>query len=410
MTHHPYADRVHFVVELATRLHTYGTTAQRLEGAISGVAARLGLRCAPWANPTGLILSLSDASQPDTFSNSTHVIRLAPGDLDLRKLCETDAIAERTLRGELDVSGAVKALHALDRPAPRGDAIATTLSFGVISAAVATLLRASVADVAVAGVIGLLVGLAFLFGAGRPRWSEAMELLAGIFVTLLAAAVATCVVPLSLKTVIVAALIVLLPGMALTNAVSELTSQQLVSGTARFAGAVTTLLKLAFGSMVASQIALLLHWTPMDYRDVAVVPAWTEWPALLAAAWAFAVLFKAARRDYALVMLSAVTGYLTTRIVGLWLPGSAAVFVASVVITVLSNLYARRMNRPGALIRVPGIILMVPGSVGFRGLSSIFEQQVALGLDTAVQLGTILVALVGGMLIGNVLAPARHNL
>ena len=92
------------------------------------------------------------------------------------------------------------------------------------------------------------------------------------------------------------------------------------------------------------------------------------------------------------------------------LAGSAPVFVASVVITVLGNFYARRMNRPGALIRVPGVILMVPGSVGFRGLSSIFEQQVALGLDTAVQLATILVALVGGMLIGNALAPARRNL
>jgi len=68
------------------------------------------------------------------------------------------------------------------------------------------------------------------------------------------------------------------------------------------------------------------------------------------------------------------------------------------------------VNRPGALIRVPGIILMVPGSVGFRGLNSLFEQHLMLGLDTAVQLGTILVALVGGMLIGNVIAPARHNL
>ncbi len=410
MTHYPYADRVHFVVELATRLHIYGTTAQRLEGAIIGVATCLGLRCAPWANPTGLILSLSDAGQPDTFSNTTHVIRLAPGDVDLRRLCEADAIAERALRGELDVSAAVQALHELDRPAWRGDAVAFPLSFGVVSAAVATLLRASVADVVTAGVIGLAVGLAFHFGASRPRVSEAMELLAGIFATLLAAAIATFVVPLSLKTVIVAALIALLPGLSLTNAVSELTSRQLVSGTARFAGAVTTLLKLAFGSMVASQVALLLHWTPMAYHDVAVVPRWTEWPALLAAAWAFAVLFRAAPRDYALVMLSVIAGYLATRIAGLWLPGSASVFVASVLITVLANLYARRRNRPGALIRVPGVILMVPGSVGFRGMSSIFEQQVALGLDTAVQLGTILVALVGGMLIGNVIAPARRNL
>jgi len=237
-----------------------------------------------------------------------------------------------------------------------------------------------------------------------------MELLAGLFATLATAAISAFLVPLSPKTVIVASLIVLLPGLSLTNAVSELTAQQLVAGTARFAGAITTLLKLAFGSMMATQAALLLHWTPMPFGEAVMMPEWAEWPALLAASWGFAVLFKAARRDYALVMLSAIAGYLVTRTAAPWLPGAASVFVASVVITVLGNLYARRVNRPGALIRVPGIILMVPGSVGFRGLNSLFEQHLMLGLDTAVQLGTILVALVGGMLIGNVIAPARHNL
>src|SRR5690349_3936999 len=37
----PYLTRVDFVVELARRLHAYGTSAQRLEGAVSQVARRL---------------------------------------------------------------------------------------------------------------------------------------------------------------------------------------------------------------------------------------------------------------------------------------------------------------------------------------------------------------------------------
>ncbi|MCX7562852.1 threonine/serine exporter family protein [Xanthomonadaceae bacterium XH05] len=410
MTHPPYAARVEFVIELATRLHIYGTTAQRLEGAISAVATRLGLRCEPWSNPTGLILSFSDASRPETLANTTQVIRLAPGEVDLRKLCEVDAIAERVLRGETGVSEAVVALHALDAPAPMRDRVLSTLAFGLTSAAVATLLRGTLADVMVAGGVGLLIGVLYAFAAGHARLTEALELIAALLATLLATAVATFLLPLSLKTVIVASLIVLLPGMMLTNAVSELTSQHLVSGMARFSGAMALLLKLAFGSMMASQFILLLHWSPIAHVDGQMLPGWSEGAALLAAALAFAVLFKAAWRDYPLVMAAAVTGYLITRIVGVWLPGSASVFLASVVVTLFSNIYARAANRPGALIRVPGIILMVPGSVGFRGVSSMFEQNVVLGLDTAVNLTTILVALVGGMLIGNVLLPARRNL
>lgn len=410
MTHYPYADRVEFVIELATRLHTYGTTAQRLEGAISAVATRLGLRCEPWTNPTGLILSFSDAHHPETLANTTQVVRLAPGDTDLRKLCSVDAIAERVLRGESSISEAMAALRVLDAPATRLEQTLTICSFGLTSAAVAALFRGSWADVVTAGVIGFLIGLLYALGAHRPRLAEALELLAAMLATFVAIFVASFMVPLSLKTVIVASLIVLVPGFTLTNAVSELTSQQLVAGTARFAGAMATLLKLAFGSMVVSQLALLLQWTPLDYSDAVVVPGWSEWAAVAVAALMFAVLFKAAWRDFPLVMLAVVLAYSTTRVAGIWLSGSGAVFVASTVITLLGNAYARWANRPGALIRVPGIILMVPGSVGFRGISSLFEQDVALGLDTAMHLTVILVALVGGMLIGNVLLPARRNL
>src|SRR6187455_3467097 len=55
-----YEAQVAFVAELASRLHSYGTTAHRLEGAISGVARRLGLDCDVWSNPTGIILSFAD--------------------------------------------------------------------------------------------------------------------------------------------------------------------------------------------------------------------------------------------------------------------------------------------------------------------------------------------------------------
>ncbi|MFA5591615.1 MAG: threonine/serine exporter family protein [Lysobacteraceae bacterium] len=410
MTHYPYAARVEFVVELARRLHTYGTTAQRLEGAIMAVATRLGLRCEPWLSPTGLILSFSDAARPETTANTTQVVRLAPGDVDLRKMCEADDIAERALRGELEVNQALAELQALDRPLRLRDKLMSIFGFGLVSSSITVLLHSTWTDVVVAGGIGLLIGALAVLGASHARLAESLELIAALLATLIAAAIAAFVVPLSLNTVIVASVIVLMPGMMLTNAVSELTSQHLVSGTARFSGAMAVLMKLAFGSLMASQLAQLLGWEPLPHVSIVPLPSWMEWVALLGAALAFAVLFKAAWRDYPLVMAAAILGYVVTRVAGLWVPSPAAVFAASVVITLASNIYARCANRPGALIRVAGIILMVPGSVGFRGVSSLIERNTALGLDIALDLTIILVALVGGMLIGNVLVPARRNL
>jgi uncharacterized membrane protein YjjB (DUF3815 family) len=52
----------------------------------------------------------------------------------------------------------------------------------------------------------------------------------------------------------------------------------------------------------------------------------------------------------------------------------------------------------------------VPGSVGFRSLNFVMERDVFLGLDTAFALLSALIALVAGLLFGNLLVPSRRNL
>ncbi len=404
-----YTDRIRFVVELATRLHIYGTTAQRLEGAVGAVARRLGLRCNPWSNPTGMILSFSDGTTDSPLLDTTQVIRLEPGSTDLRKLCAADAIAEDVLAGSRDLASGSAALHALDRPpGPRALAL-ETLSYGLAAASVAGLLRSSWSDIATSGVIGVLIGMLHIAGLRRPRVQEAEEAVAALIATFLAAAVATFWFPLTTKTVVIASIIVLMPGMMLTNAVSELSSQHLVSGTARFGGALAILLKLTFGTVAAMQFVRLLGWHPHEALTHKS-PIWVEAVALLVASYSFAVLFRAHRRDYLIVMASAWLGYGVTRWTGAKLGNDAGVFFGSMAISAVSNVYARWANRPGALVRVPGIVLLVPGSVGFRSLTFVLERDLILGLNTAVAVLTVLVALVAGVLFGNLLIPARRNL
>ena len=86
------------------------------------------------------------------------------------------------------------------------------------------------------------------------------------------------------------------------------------------------------------------------------------------------------------------------------------VFVAGMVVTAVSNAYGRYFNRPGALIRVPGIILLVPGSLGFRSFNFVFERDVLTGLDTAFAVAMALIALVAGVLFGSLLVSPRRNL
>jgi uncharacterized membrane protein YjjP (DUF1212 family) len=407
--------RIAFLVELARRLHQFGTSAPRLETAIASVAQRLGLVADVWSSPTAIIISFADLAQGEEgLAQVTQVMRLPPGDVNLARLCEVDAIADRVIAGELDLRQGFRLLRASATPETRRAQLGVVASYGLSAACVAAmLLHSSWADLLVAGAIGLIIGWITILSAARPRLAAASDAVCALVATTVAIVVSAFVVPLAVKSVVLASLIVLVPGMSLTTAVREISSQHLVSGTARMGGAVATLLKLTFGTVAASQICAALGIDPGTYA-LPALPGWADYPFLLVSALAFAILFRAARRDWLVVMGAVIVGYLATRWGGMIsgaIPGAPfGVFLGGLMLSGLANLYARFMHRPGAVIREPGIILLVPGSVGFRSVSYLFERDTTLGMDTGILLITLLISLVAGLLFGDLLVSPRRSL
>src|SRR3569623_1627489 len=281
--------RVAFVIALARRLHEYGTAAPRLEEAITKVSARLSLTCDALSTPTSIALSFAEcAAGKDAVAQVTQVLRLAPGDVNLKRLCQVDEIADRVIDGSLGIDEGNRLLRELDRPRSRRTDQLTVLSFGLSSASVAALLKTSWTDLCVAALCGWLIGLLAHFASRRPRLAASYEAISALLVTLIATAISAWLAPLNLKSVVLASLIVLLPGMTLTTAVRELSSQHLVSGVARFGGAMPTLIKLAFGTVVADQIVLWLGFAAPGQPLPAIAP-WAQWVALPLGSFSFAL-------------------------------------------------------------------------------------------------------------------------
>ncbi|WP_282295851.1 MULTISPECIES: threonine/serine exporter family protein [unclassified Stenotrophomonas] len=405
-----YAQRVAFVSEIAGRLHSYGTTAQRLEAAVVALSQQLDLDCEPWSNPTGLILSFSDPTKAIGSSDITRVIRLAPGENDLHKLSIADRIADSVANGTMSIAQGHTALRQLDKDPGRAGKIRMMLSYSLGAAGVAGLWKLPWLDIATAGVIGLLIGLMSLITDRRPASREASEALAALLAGTVAALVASFVAPLNLNTVIIASLVVMLPGMSLTNAVNELASQHWVSGTARFAGAVTTILKLTVGAVIAVTLSGIIGLDP-QVRASRPQADWVEWSALLLAAFAFAMLFKANKRDYPWVIAASIAGYAISKFAGQAWGLPAGIFLSAMVMTGAGNLFGRLVQRPGAIIRLPGIIMLVPGSTTLRGVLTLVQQQdVSAGQLVLMTVLNVVMALVAGLLFGNLLIPARKNL
>ena len=238
-----------------------------------------------------------------------------------------------------------------------------------------------------------------------------LEAIAALFSTFLVFALNTFWQGLDVYVVVMSSLIVLIPGLGLTMAVNELSTGHLASGSARFSGALVTILKLSLGVLIGTVIAGWLGWsTDVELQETLLSPPdWFRWPALLAAAFSFAVLFSVRRTEFHIAMLAAIISYVISR-VGVAAGGlEFGVLLAAMSIAVTSNLYGRIFKQTGAIIRVPGVILLVPGTIGYHGATAMFLDGGANLSDPILLALRLLISLVGGLLFGNALLPPRRG-
>ena len=285
-----------------------------------------------------------------------------------------------------------------------------------MSAAAAHFFRGGWAEIVVAGVLGLAIGLLARAIAGRPVAGRLFDPLAA---TLAAAAATLAAVywpagllgspGLSAFTVLLAGLIVLVPGYTLTVAITELATRHLVGGSARFAGAATVFFGLAFGVAVGSTLIEAAVGTPASPSPVPV-PGWFQWIALAGAATGFTVLFRARPRDWGWILLAGVVAVEGVRLGGVLLGPELAGFLGALLVGVAGNLVARYRRRPAALVQVPGLILLVPGSLGLRSLASLLDRDVLSGVHGAFEMTLVAIALTTGLLLASVVVPPRRAL
>jgi len=260
-------------------------------------------------------------------------------------------------------------------------------------------------EVGVALLIGALVGLLSM-GAGRFRTAARLfEPVAALIAAFVATLAAAWLPGLSFRLATLAGVIILIPGLTLTVAMSELSTKHLVSGTARLAGAVTLYLTITFGAAVGNHFAGRLVG-PMLGGDPVLLPEWTLAAALLVSPLAFVILFRAHARDAAWIVIAGFLGFAGANLGAAELGPELGVFVGAFAVGAAGNLYGRILKRPAQVLVVPGILMLVPGSVGFRSLTSLMDREVMLGVETAFTAVLMAVSLAAGLLVANALLPA----
>ena len=85
-------------------------------------------------------------------------------------------------------------------------------------------------------------------------------------------------------------------------------------------------------------------------------------------------------------------------------------FVGGLIVGCGSNLFAIIFKRPSMVLSLPMIILLVPGSVGYQGLSFFFDENPLDAISTIFKTVSIGMALVAGSYLGNIVVPPKRAL
>lgn len=400
----PGAATTRFVLDLGRALHQAGAPAHRLEEAMGSVCSRLGVEGRFFSTPTAIFAGFGPPE-----AARTAIVRVAPADVDLERLSDLDALAEQVVAGELSPgAGAVRIQEISSRP-PRFGAAAEVIAFGIAACTATRLFGGGAREIAASGGAGMLIGALAVAARRLPGLARVLPTIAAVVAALLAEVLFGASGPAPVLLVTLGGLIVLLPGLTATVAMTELATGHLVSGSARLAGALTLFVQVGLGAAVGGRAGAHLHLLP-DLGAVTPLPPLTEIAAVAAAPFGLLVLFRARPSDIAVLLPASGIAFASARAGASILGPELGVLGGALLLGVVANLFARLRRRPAALPILGGIMVLVPGGVGFRSVSSLLRRDVVAGVGTAFSMVLVAAALAGGLLLASLVVSPRRAL
>ena len=392
-----------FLLVCAKTLHESGLPAHRLERLLEIASVKMGLNADFFISPGSVFASINIGNQTDT-----HLIKVGEASLHLDKIDRIESLL-------LDVSDSKMSLtagsHELDRihsSATSYNGWITTLFFGISTGSAACVFGGGIIEIVCSFIIG--IGISGLFSLVRvfPRIEKLIVFIAAFYAFIVASLFHSFFVGFNKEVATICGLILLIPGFSFTVAITEMVNNHFFSGLSKFTQSFVIFVMLALGIGVADK---LMHGVvlPISKMNAFTLPSWSILIALIGVPVGFIVLLKAKRSDALWISLACWLSYLMYTFTSSYVAAPIAVFLTSVLLGFASNLFAKMKKRNSAIMLVPGMILLVPGSLGFFSISNLLQSNIVEGIEIALKMLTTSMALVMGIIVSDVLLKSGND-
>ena len=385
-----------FLATLGSALGAIGETVDAVETRLGVIARSYGLRDARFsAFPTFVLLTLGQGRAATVEPTA----RLS-GTPRLDQIAAVHELATLAERGEVAPTAGIERLDAIRRMDNRFGDVSSVVGYAVLTVGIALILHPAARDVACAAVLGALVGVLRRLGRGRRTVEALMPFLAATCVAaIVALAVKYEITDPGLRAMI-ASLVVFLPGVALTTAFLELTEGQMVAGSSRLVWGGTQLGLLAFGIVAGVGMVGVSAERAFSSSD-ALLGSWAPWLGVLVFAVGVTIAHSAppgAFPSLLVVLYAAWVGQVVgNELFGAYVSG----FTGALVMTVTAYLLARRPSTmPVYAVFLPGFWLLVPGSLGLLGLTTVLAIPESASVEDILAIVASIASVALGVLCG----------
>ena len=322
----------------------------------------------------------------------------------------------------LALDDALEALRVIEAAKPLYPGWVQVASFAVSSAGCALAFFAGGWwDALLAGVLGGLVGaMGNVASVAGTRFVRAYEFLAAAMTAALARMADSALRPACLQAVMLSALIWLVQGWTMTNAIVELATRNPISGTSHlFVGVVTTAM-LGFGLDAGSALADILGAAAPSAQSPgacgAGVTPLAYVPLFVPTTLSFSLLLNADRSQLGIMTLLACVAFGASTACALAPRAQQlAPFLSAAVVGVGGNAYANAPGRPAMAGTMSGIFILVPGAMALRSIATSLltdgdSSGGSVGLALTSRVLTVAVSIGAGLFMASLILPPRELL
>jgi len=297
-------------------------------------------------------------------SMETRVVSVPETDVNIDKIEAVNELSRKISRQEMDKQDVWQELNRINK---REDysALSKLLAYAMGAAGFSYAIGTSVRDSLCAALIGLLLGFFMLHIHSWVKAKVLITILASAFIALLGNLLVQAGAGEYLSVIILGVMIDLVPGVPFVNAVREFSQNNVSTGVTLLMGALLTCVSMAAGVASVQLFMPDSIWVSSLFNDMEYIGYGTMLLRSLMAGIgtiAFCVMFRVRQNHFFdCGALGAITWFIYMDIFQGTGNGLLAVFVSSLIVSIVSRVIAVRRKCPASVFLMTSLFPLLPG-------------------------------------------------